>query len=212
MDMTNTARDLGRTVLLCLVGGAADGIAYLRFGTFVGAMSGNTVLLGIDLAEGRAERALYHLAIIVVFLIAVIVTRLALDRRMRVIVPLTLTALMLGVSGMIASQWGAVVSAAGLGLQNAAVRKIGGVPVNTAFITGDLVNLGSAVDEVSAPRRHHAVMVLATAWAAYAAGAVLGAAALHAITYPMIVPVVLALIAAIIETSVQRRNAARRSA
>jgi uncharacterized membrane protein YoaK (UPF0700 family) len=209
--MTNTGRDLGRTVLLCLVGGAADGIAYLRFGTFVGAMSGNTVLLGIDLVEGRTERALYHLAIIAVFLMAVMVARLALDRRMPVIVPLTLTALMLGVSGLIASQWSAAISAAALGLQSGTVRKIAGVPVNTAFITGDLVNLGSALDVASAPRRHHEVMVLATAWVAYAAGAVLGAAALHAMSYPMIVPAVLALIAAIIETAVHRRNMAQRS-
>jgi uncharacterized membrane protein YoaK (UPF0700 family) len=206
--MTNTPRDLARTVLLCLTGGAADAIAYLRFGVFVGAMTGNTVWLGIDLVERQAERALYHITIVAVFLMAVIVARLALERKMPVIVPLTLTALMLGVSGLIASQWGAAVSAVALALQSAAVRKIGGVSINTAFITGDLVNLGSAVPEVGAPRRHHQVMVLATAWAAYAAGAGLGAAALHAISYPMIVPAVLALAAAILETFVQRRNAA----
>ena len=209
MAITNTTRDLGRTVLLCLVGGAADAIAYLRFGTFVGAMTGNTVLLGIDLAEGHGERAFYHVTIVAVFLITVIGARLALERKMPVIVPLSLTALMLGLSGLIASQWGAVVSAAALGLQNAAVRNIGGVPINTAFITGDLVNLGSAVPK--APQAHHEIGVLATAWIAYAAGAVLGAVALRALSFPMIVPAVLALAAAIVEAIVERRNAARRS-
>ena len=48
-------RDLVQTVLLCVTGGAADAISYLRYGTFVGAMSGNTVLLGIDLARRRLD-------------------------------------------------------------------------------------------------------------------------------------------------------------
>jgi uncharacterized membrane protein YoaK (UPF0700 family) len=54
----NAPRDLARTALLCLVGGSADAIAYLRFGTFVGAMTGNTVLLGINVVQGHAGPAL----------------------------------------------------------------------------------------------------------------------------------------------------------
>lgn len=204
----NVPRDLGRTALLCLVGGSADAIAYLRFGTFVGAMTGNTVLLGIDIVEGHAAIALYHVAIVAVFLLAVIATRAAVDRKMPVIVALMLTALMLGLSGLIASPWGAALSAAALGMQNAAVRRIGGVPVNTAFITGDLIRLGAAVPEAGAPSRQREVVLLAAAWIAYAGGAVLGAAALHMISYPMMVPAVLALAAAIVETAVKRQNAA----
>jgi uncharacterized membrane protein YoaK (UPF0700 family) len=202
----NAFRDLGRTALLCLTGGAADAIAYLRFGTFVGAMSGNTVLLGIDIVEGHVAEALYHLAVIAVFLVAVILTRAALDCRISVLAPLALTAIMLGVSGLIASPWGAALSAAALGMQNAAVRRIGGVSVNTVFITGDLFRLGAAVPGAGAPRQHHEVVLLTTAWVAYAAGAVLGALALYAIFYPMIVPAALALLAAIVEAYV-RRNA-----
>lgn len=40
-------RDLERTVLLCVIGGSADAIAFLRYNAFVGAMTGNTVLLGM---------------------------------------------------------------------------------------------------------------------------------------------------------------------
>jgi uncharacterized membrane protein YoaK (UPF0700 family) len=203
----NVPRDLGRTALLCLVGGSADAIAYLRFGTFVGAMTGNTVLIGIDITAGHGTSALYHVAIVAVFLMAVIATRVAFYK-LPVIVPLLLTAIMLALSGLIASPWGAALSAAALGVQNAAVRRIGGVPVNTAFITGDLIRLGVAVPEARVPGRHPEVVLLATAWMAYAAGAVLGAVALRVIFYPMIVPAVLALAAAIVEAGVARRNAA----
>ena len=69
-------RDLGRTVLLCLVGGSADAIAFLRYDVFVGAMTGNTVLLGIDLAEGKLDRAGFHLGIVAIFLAAVVAYRI----------------------------------------------------------------------------------------------------------------------------------------
>ena len=189
-------RDLGRTVLLCMIGGSADAIAFLRYGTFVGAMTGNTVLLGIDLAKANLDRAGFHLGIVAIFLAAVIVTDVALKLRIPPRVPLLLTALMLGGSEFIAGQWSAAICAAALGAQNAAVRTIAGVPLNTVFITGNLARLGAAVPQAAVPQQRATVVVLAVAWLAYAAGAVAGAAALHLIDYAMIVPAVLAVAAA----------------
>jgi uncharacterized membrane protein YoaK (UPF0700 family) len=200
-------RDLTRTVLLCLVGGSADAISYLRYGTFVGAMTGNTVLLGIDVAEWQPERALYHASIVAVFLAAAIFARVVIVSRIPVIVLLVCTAMMLGASELIKGEWSALLSAAALGLQNAAVRKIGGVSINTVFITGDLMTLASAVPRATAPRQHREIFLLATAWLAYAVGAVLGGAALHLISYPMLVPTILAFVAALLEEYVQRHQA-----
>jgi uncharacterized membrane protein YoaK (UPF0700 family) len=196
-------RDLGRTALLCVIGGSADAIAFLRDGTFVGAMTGNTVLLGIDLAQGKFGRAGFHAGIVAVFLAAVIMTEIALRLKIPPALPLVLTALMLGGSVFIAGPWSAAICAAALGAQNAAVRSIAGVPINTAFITGNLVKLGTALPEASAPRQQTTLAVLTVGWAAYAAGALAGALALHLMDYPMIVPAALALVAAIVETSAQ---------
>jgi uncharacterized membrane protein YoaK (UPF0700 family) len=193
-------RDLGRTILLCLIGGSADAIAYLRFGTFVGAMSGNTILLGIDAAEGKPDRAIFHAGIIAAFLLAVIVTRGAMLSKIPPQLLLVLTAVMLGGSPLIAGEWSAAISAAALGIQNAAVRKIGGVSINTVFVTGDLVRLGSAVPQASVPDKQNQITLLATAWIAYAAGAMGGAVALHLTSYPMALPALLALLAALIES------------
>ncbi len=201
-------RDLGRTVLLCIIGGGADAISFLRFGTFVGAMTGNTVLIGIDLAERRFDNAGYHLGVVAAFLAAIVVTQALLKARIPTGPALIMTALMLGGSAFIDGRWGAALAAAALGAQNAAVRTIGGVSVNTAFVTGDLLRLGAAVPEAAAPKQHAALIVLATAWIAYATGAVAGALAQHLIDHPMIVPAVLALAAAIVETCAARRGQA----
>ena len=48
--------------------------------------------------------------------------------------------------------------------------------------------------------------MLTISWIAYAAGSVAGALALHLIGYPMIVPAVLALAAAVVEMSANRRK------
>jgi uncharacterized membrane protein YoaK (UPF0700 family) len=199
-------RDLGRTVLLCLVGGSADAITFLRYNAFVGAMTGNTVLLGIDLTEGKLDRAGFHLGIVAIFLAAVIATEFVLKLKLAPGLPLILTALMLGGSEFIAGQWSAAICAAALGMQNAAVRSIAGVPINTVFITGNLVRLGTAVSEAAALQQQATLAVMTIAWIAYAAGAVAGALALHLIGCPMVVPAVLALAAAIVETSANRRK------
>lgn len=191
--------DLGRTMLLCLIGGSADAIAYLRYDTFVGAMTGNTVLLGIDLAGWRLDRAGYHASIVTVFLASVIVTQIALNAKIPTSLPLFLAALLLGGSELVASEWSAAICAAALGMQSTAVRRIGGVSINTVFITGNLVRLGSAVPEASEPKQQATLAVLTTAWIAYAAGAIIGALALHTIAHPMLAPAALALVAAMVE-------------
>jgi uncharacterized membrane protein YoaK (UPF0700 family) len=117
-------------------------------------------------------------------------------------------AVMLEASELITNQWSALLSAAALGLQNAAVRKISGVSLNTVFITGNLMQLATAVPQAAAPQQHHEITMLTATWLAYAAGAVLGGIALHVIAYPMIVPAALAFVAAIVENYLQRHDAA----
>jgi uncharacterized membrane protein YoaK (UPF0700 family) len=195
------SRDIGRTVLLCAIGGSADAIAYLRYDTFVGAMTGNTILLGIDFSQWRLDHAGYHIAIIAAFFAAIIITRGAVKNEIPAAVPLVVTALMLVASEFIANRWSAAVVAAALGMQNAAVRTIAGVPINTVFITGNLMQLGSSVQNPSQPEHRIALALLTASWVAYATGALIGALALHWIGYPMLVPAGLALAAAIGEAA-----------
>jgi len=195
------ARDIARTMLLCAIGGSADAIAYLRYDTFVGAMTGNTVLLGIDLSQWHLGDAYFHIGIIAAFFAAIILTRSALRSEIPPTIPLLVTAAMLAAAEFITSRWSAAVVAAALGMQNAAVHTIAGVPVNTVFITGNLMQLGSSVQSPSVPQHRDALAVLTASWIAYAIGALLGAVALHLIGHPMLVPAGLAVVAAIAEAS-----------
>jgi uncharacterized membrane protein YoaK (UPF0700 family) len=192
-----SARDFGRTLLLCLIGGSSDAIAFWRFGAFVGAMSGNTVLLGIDLAMLDLQQAAYHACLIAVFLIAVSIGRIQILAQIGAGTTFFFTAPLFVIAGAIESKWGALITAAALGLQNSVVRTIGGVSVNTVFITGDLVQLGSALPEANKPEQKRQLTIHTTAWLSYAAGAVVGSVALRLMTYPMLIPAVLALAAAI---------------
>jgi uncharacterized membrane protein YoaK (UPF0700 family) len=191
-----SARDFVRTLLLCLIGGSSDAVAFWRYGAFVGAMSGNTVLLGIDLAMLDFQQAAYHACLIAVFLIAVSIGRVQILAEISAGATFFVTAPMFLIAGAIESKWGALITAAALGLQNSVIRKIGGVSVNTVFITGDLVQLGSAIPEANKPDQKRQLTIHATAWLSYAAGAVIGTVALRLMNYPMIVPAVLALVAA----------------
>ena len=191
--------NLGRAGLLCMIGGSADAIGYLKFETFVGAMTGNTVLLGIELARWQLADILFHAFIVGSFFLATVIGRLVILARLPDGAAFIVNAILLATSALIESKWGVALSAAALGLQNAVVRKIGGVSVNTVYITGNLVRLGSAFPQAGRERREE-IVLLALAWTAYAAGAVAGAFALHLTAYAMTVPALLSLFAAIMES------------
>lgn len=69
--------------LLALAGGFLDAYTYLvRGGVFANAQTGNLVLLGVSLAEGRLERAVHYLIPVLAFAGGVVVAEL-LKRRGR---------------------------------------------------------------------------------------------------------------------------------
>lgn len=191
-------RDFARLLILCAVGGSADAIAYVRFGTFVGAMTGNTVLLAIAVISGHADEIAYHFCIIATFFVAVIAAQMAQISRIPAGAILLVTAAMLAGSAFIENKWSAALSAGALGVQNGAIRRIGGVSINSVFVTGNLVNLASALPRARTPQHRRKVVTLATGWLAYFLGAAAGAASLHMLSQPMIVPAVLAVVAAVL--------------
>jgi uncharacterized membrane protein YoaK (UPF0700 family) len=181
-----------------MIGGAADAIAYIRFGTFVGAMSGNTILLGIDLFQNQMASAAYHLAVIATFFAAVVLAQAAKEKHLPLAPIMLATAIMLAGSDAVNGKWSALLSAAALGLENGAVRKFGGVPVNTVFVTGDLVRLASALPQLRRAKGRTQIIIFSAAWCAYAVGAILGAAGTAWTSHPMVLPAAFALLAAVV--------------
>ena len=72
-----------------------------------------------------------------------------------------------------------ILLAFAMGMQNDVFRTIEGIQLNTAFITGDLQNLGAALanseDPVKRTEARRRVAVFLTTWMTYGLGAVMGA-------------------------------------
>jgi uncharacterized membrane protein YoaK (UPF0700 family) len=178
--------------LLCGVAGSVDAAAYLLCGqVFVANMTGGTVLLAISLLQGKMGEAALRGGLVVAFLAGVVVARLLakfagqrLTKRQRISI--------LGVAWKSAGAHThllLLLLGCILGVQNAAFRSIGGLHLNTTFITGDLELLGEAITESrdSLPRASAFLL----SWVAYACGALLGALGArdlpqHAFLLPMI--------------------------
>lgn len=153
-------------ILLSCVAGLVDAVGYVRlFHLFMGFMSGNSIILGISLGLGRWHEALVHMIPILCFLVGVggatELTKFLVRRRVRF--P---TGILLSLEGAlvgaylfsesrflwgvdIRSGWngigGVVLLVAfltmAMGIQTAALQRVGGHSVHTTFITGLLTKL-----------------------------------------------------------------------
>ncbi len=176
---------------LCTIAGAVDVIAYILFGKiFIANMTGNTVLFAASVALHDWREAALRIGVVFTFLIGIFIAETLLRKltagreQQREMTTLAIEFVVLS--------WLALtphpdtlrivlllVLAFAMGMQNNAFQRIGPIKLNTAFITGDLENLGEAIAESERPdtraegRRRRAVFL--TTWVAYAAGALIGA-------------------------------------
>ncbi len=91
-----------QATLLTIIAGIADAVGYITMGgVFAANMTGNTVLAGIALAEGRYPDAGRHLAPLVAFFIGAMLARLLLRLWHRPMIPILLEAAIIGAMGFL---------------------------------------------------------------------------------------------------------------
>jgi uncharacterized membrane protein YoaK (UPF0700 family) len=186
---------LGLAVLLSGSAGAVDAIAYLQFGhVFVANMTGNTVLFGSSIVLQQIPAAMSHLMTILAFLAGIVVARFCKNLRSQshgILGPAPASSLCFLVASGLWTFIGVLtpslesflvpVLAFSMGAQNATFRHVGKIPVNTAFITGDLEKLGEAIanlvslGKTDSHEERLKFWAVAGIWIAYAIGAALGA-------------------------------------
>lgn len=183
--------------LLAMIAGYADAVGFEQFGAFAGMMTGNTVLLGIELLNDHPLDALRFAAIIAAFFAGVVMSRALLRLERPPWLALVGAAAALVLCSFVGAGWAAPLLALAMGMQNAAATHFGGVTLNTVFITGNLQRLGEGlVDrfwpgrEAGAARRTD-LGILALVWLSYAAGAVGGAAGYAFAAKPLLLPAAL---------------------
>ena len=146
-------------LLLTLVAASVDAISYLGLGhVFTAMMTGNTVLLGLALAQGEALAALRSILALIGFSIGVFVGAMIAERESypaewpaAVTVALAFEAVILAIFAanfiLFDNIHGGVIfllivlSALAMGVQSAAVRRLGVPGIATTYITGTLTSL-----------------------------------------------------------------------
>lgn len=183
---------LAGAVLLAAIAGWIDAVGYLHFAhLFVSFMSGNSTVLAVALSDLDWLAALAPFAAILCFVFGSFAGTLmtAASGEWRLALVLVVEALLLvGALALGAAQdgfpFGMIPLAVAMGLQNAAMQRVGSVSVSLTYVTGALVKLGqSLADLVLGRQGHGAWSVHALMWLGLTAGATGGAAAYLAFGY-----------------------------
>ncbi len=190
MAKLDTATDnaIWQACLLAMVGGYADAIGFLTFNAFAGAMTGNTVLLGIALAGNKLRDALQSAGIIAAFLAGVAASAY-LRHYVSIAALLFLEATAIVVAALVPPVAAAPMLALGMGLQNAAITHFAGSNINTVVLTGNLQKLVEAMMGSGGRDRaaqHAAIVLIGAFWLSYLAGIVVGALAWHVTKHPLL--------------------------
>jgi uncharacterized membrane protein YoaK (UPF0700 family) len=192
---------LGVAAVLALVAGYVDAVCFDRiFGVFPANQSGNAVLLGIGLGEGRGGEA-WRPAVAIIGFAFGIVLAIVLGSRVRrrhrpalilgsevlLLVPLTVVLLDTAhpaseLSG-VASGVLLVLTACAMGLQTEVIRRVAGVGVATTYQSGAIARLAELLAQRATPDAVRpaapigpGLVVLGLVLVAYIAGAAFGAA------------------------------------
>ena len=146
-------------LLLTLAAASVDAISYLGLGhVFTAMMTGNTVLLGLALAQGEVLAALRSILALIGFVIGVFAGAIIVERESEpaewpaaVTAALAFETFVLAIFAAASTVFDStravviylliILSAFAMGIQSAAVRRLGVPGIATTYITGTLTSL-----------------------------------------------------------------------
>ncbi|MDD0977482.1 YoaK family protein [Pseudomonas fontis] len=163
---------------LSVLAGMTDAIGFLATGDFVSFMSGNTTRLAVALGDGHgalaARLTLLILAFVVGNALGVIIARLTGKRAWPL---LGLTALLLlgaGLCGLQAELLAMFSAIIAMGMLNAAVEEVNGLPIGLTYVTGALSRFGRGLGRWLLGERRSGWRAQLVPWGGMFFGAVLG--------------------------------------
>lgn len=200
-------------LLLSLAAGCVDAIAFLHVGVFPANMTGNTVVLGLALAKANVTGvALSGLALVGFFIGAVIGAKITSRSKShpRQIgatlliggILLLAHAALLALRDNTVSNYLVIISAIAMGMQSAAVQRLGISGVSTVVITGTFTTAITRLVDGMKPKEADASTpwLPALSWLGYLGGALIGGleSAYHS-PLPIILPGVILTSVALLE-------------
>lgn len=191
--------------ILPVVAGFLDAVGYLALlKVFVAHMTGTTVLLGIGLGRGE-WRTLLTAGLAIPFFLSGVLVGFEIERRAAQREFQRPLALQLGAETVLLSAFTAIgvtifrdeapktatagyilllfLATCAMGIQTAALRKLGSLPLRTTSLTGNIAKAMEEIEKFIADparrsERAQKLTVLASVWLVYLLGAVFGAIAL----------------------------------
>jgi uncharacterized membrane protein YoaK (UPF0700 family) len=182
---------------LALVGGYGDAAGFVIAKTFTGHVTGSLVLATVGAAAHDWAAALGHASAVVVFLAGIPLSVL-LDRALAAWSSWRLLPTVMGIEVIliVTAHWASASQAAfgteafvacmslALGLQNGALRRMGGISVHTTYLTGTITSLigmlmalhGTPPIPIAAATTEAKVRMSCGIWVAFVVGSGTGAA------------------------------------
>jgi uncharacterized membrane protein YoaK (UPF0700 family) len=164
---------------LSVLAGMTDAIGFMATGDFVSFMSGNTTRLAVAISDGDLSSTARLLLAIITFVagnaLGIVVARLGGRRAL----PLLLSIGMLlcaAAAWPLGSQILTVMAAIlAMGMLNAAVEQVNGLPVGLTYVTGALSRFGRGLGRWMLGERRDGWRVQLVPWSGMFIGAVIGA-------------------------------------
>lgn len=174
---------LGLVACLSVLAGMTDAIGFMATGDFVSFMSGNTTRMAVAISDGEPGLVLRLLMLVATFIVGnalgVIVSRLTGHRTLPLL--LSIAALLCASAAWpFEQQMPALLAAiAAMGMLNAVVEEVNGLPIGLTYVTGALSRFGRGLGRWLLGERRNGWRVQLIPWTGMFAGAVLGALLEH---------------------------------
>ena len=168
---------------LSVLAGMTDAIGFMASGDFVSFMSGNTTRLAVAISEGDLGLTGRLTLLVATFILGnalgVIISRIS--KRHALPLLLCIATLLCGAAAWpMAEQLPAVLAAIiAMGMLNAAVEQVNGLPVGLTYVTGALSRFGRGLGRWMLGERRNGWRVQLIPWAGMFVGAVIGALLEH---------------------------------
>lgn len=169
---------LGMVAWLSILAGMTDAIGFLATGDFVSFMSGNTTRMAVAVSVGDFE-SLFRLAVAIACFVfgnafGVILAR-RLRRRAAPLLAVVGVLLAIAALPVLWAPLAVVLAIIGMGMLNAVVEQVNGLPIGLTYVTGALSRFGRGLGRWIMGERRSGWRIQLVPWAGMLLGAVVGA-------------------------------------
>ena len=195
---------------LSVLAGITDAIGFMASGDFVSFMSGNTTRLAVAISDGDLGLTVRLVILVATFVVGnalgVLVARLGGRRALPLLLCIA-TLLCAAAAWPFDSQLPALLAAIiAMGMLNASVEEVNGLPVGLTYVTGALSRFGRGLGRWLLGERRSGWRVQLVPWSGMFIGAILGAVLEHHLGLKaMFVSGVLAAIIGLLSLKIPRR-------